>query len=302
MKHTQPHSRRDFQRQAKRPSVDGFVRSRPAADYERRSSGMLPGNESEYMISLGSQASRRGQTSSNQISFTETINLKITSVLSKISWNNLRLNQSLLAIIGISFMLLFVGLNLAKTGSPVTANKDGAQSLTNNGDTPYESLPYNQEGYVVAPDLAKRLTIQKLGVGARVVRLSVRENSEPKFPQNINDVGWYENSAKPGQDGAALLIGHIRGETKQGVFHDLTNLVPGDEFQIELGDGSIKHYYIVKMEAYERNNVDYSALTQTIMPGKPGLNLLTAVGAFESNAQVVQQLGVFAVEKSTSIN
>lgn len=302
MQHTRSHridaNRRDYKRQATRPSVDG-VSPRSSQGYERRSSGMLPGTDTEYMISLGSRASRRNDAPEPKQSFLENLQKKVNKLRWQVSWQNLRFNQSLLAIVGITSLLLFVGFSLTRLNSPITANQDTRQTLVGNGDTPHENVPYNQTGFAVAPDLPKQLTIQKLGISARVTRLSVRENSEPKYPQNIYDVGWYENSAKPGEAGAALLIGHINGAEKQGVFHDLTNLVPGDEFQIEMGDGTIKNFYIVKMEAYDRNNVDYQALLETGLEGKPGLNLLTAVGAFESNADVVQQLGVFAVEKTS---
>ncbi len=301
MQHTRPHNRRDFQKQAGvRPSVDGFTPRSAPIDYQRRSKEILPGNDTEYMISLGSRASRRNEQLNATPTIREFILKKIHKISQSINFQNLLNQSSLLAVIGITTLVLLVGFTITKSVNPVTADKDGQQMLQDNGDTPNDKLVYNQLGYSTAPDLPKTLTIRKLGVNSRVTRLSVRENSEPKFPGNIYDVGWYENSAKPGEEGASLLIGHVKGSEKSGVFHDLTSLVPGDEFQVELGDGTIKNYYIVKMEAYKRNSADIDSLTKSIMPGKPGLNLLTAVGAFESNSDVVQQLGVFAVEKITA--
>lgn len=298
MQHTRPHNRRDFQRpNAQRPSVDGFKRPGNASSYQRRADGILPATENEYMISLGSRASRREESVSVPDSFFVRAQRKIQSQFAQIK--PMSSPPSFIAIIALGVVVLFGGSFMFRSVSSVTANKDAELLLQDNGDTPHDKLPYNQPGYAVATDLPRFLNIRKLGISSRVVRLSVRESSEPKYPSNIYDVGWYENSAKPGEEGAALLIGHTNGSEKPGVFHDLTNLVPGDEFQLEMGDGSIKNFYIVKMHAYDRNNVDFNELTQSALPEKPGLNLLTAVGAFESNANVVQQLGVFAVEKTS---
>lgn len=301
MQHTRPHTRNDIGRQQQRPSVDGFIPRKPAeTTYQRRSTGILPSNDKEYMISLGSRASRRDELHLDKPSPLDSLKTIFKKLISRVNRKNYKFAHSFGVMVGVGLLVLFVGVIVVRTNNPVTANQDSQKALEDNGDTPHQNAPYNQLGYAVAPNLPKLLTIRKLGINSRVVRLSVRENSEPKYPTSIHDVGWYENSAKPGENGAALLVGHISGSEKAGVFKDLTKLVPGDEFQLELGDGTIKNYYIVKMEAYKRNAPDYASLMTSVVPGKPGLNLLTAVGAFESNAAVVQQLGVFAVEKVTS--
>src|SRR5688572_19056208 len=71
-------------RHVRRTSVDGFsAPKRPKVDspgYTRRSTGILPGNESEYMIALGTSASRRHEhvDSSQQTFWDKANNLKIS--------------------------------------------------------------------------------------------------------------------------------------------------------------------------------------------------------------------------------
>ncbi len=292
MQHTRPHNRQELQRRAlKRQFVDD-IRPRQPQQYQQRAKTMLPSNDHEYMLSLGARAAREAPAHTPlQYSTTEKLKEKFQPFL-----RSFTKKAALLPVIAL-LVVIATGLVITRGGDPLVANKSAEQALLDNGDTPHDKAPYNQLGYSVSPTMPKLLTIPKLGLTSRITRLSVRDNSEPKFPANIYDVGWYENSVKPGEDGAALLIGHIRGEEKPGVFADLTNLVPGDEFSVELGDGSKKHYYIVKMNAYQRNSVDYDELLTVVTPNKPGVNLLTAVGAFESNADVTQQLGIFAIEK-----
>lgn len=283
--------------------VDGFTPSRrlQRANYMRRSNEILPSNEAEYLAAMtGKTAPRMEQqpasTPPAQVrlaAYLGDLYRKLPKIPSGIS------RRHATGLLLLAFTLLSVlNLAMARDTPMVNADEDLRQVLQDNGDTPHSKQPYNQLNFQTAPDLPKLLTIQKIGLNVRVTRLSVRENSEPKSPSSIYDVGWYENSAKPGENGAALLIGHVRGYEKAGVFYDLTRLVPGDEFQLETGDGTIRNYQVMKMQTYPRGQVDFAELTQSAVSSRPGLNLLTAVGAFESNADVTQQLGVFAVEKT----
>lgn len=233
---------------------------------------------------------------------------KITNYIKKLQLAAGRKQVKMSHLTGVAGIVILLSVAVFTISSSrqsynVSADEDFRQLQQDNGDTPHSEAPYNKINFQTAPDLPKLLSIKKLGVKARVTRLSARENSEPKSPNNIHDVGWYENSAKPAEPGATVLIGHIRGVERAGVFVDLTRLVPGDEFQLELGDGSIKNYQVVKMQAYPRGQVDFSALSMPAIEGRSGLNLLTAVAAYESNAEVVQQLAVFAIDKEgTSAN
>lgn len=272
----------------RRVSVKGQVTSR------RHNTLLVPGSRGEYLDALAGKTPRRA---------VETAVLRPFSFLQKKSLKTLLSTASrqkqakflpsffiMLLVVGSIFLLVS-----QRRDAAVQADRNALTSLIDEGDTPSEKRPYNEVNYHVAPALPRTLKISKLGVDARVVRTTVRVNSEPAWPTNIYDAGWYENSAKPGEEGATLLIGHLSGSERNGVFFDLTSLVPGDTIELTTGNGAIHHYYIVKMEAYRRNQIDTSLLSQSAVPGRSGLNLLTAVGNFERNADVVQQLVVFAV-------
>ncbi len=284
-------------------------RRHPQAQYARRSSGILPGTEQEYMIALGNRASRREESPSTQVSssWQTKAKLQANKLTTKFKKLNLKLPKITqipkVAFIAIILIISLTVLVSNRRQASVTATRDLQEILEDNGDTPSSKQPYGQENYAVASDLPQNLIITKLGINARITRLTTRQNSEPKSPQNIYDVGWYENSAKPGETGASLLIGHVRGVEKQGVFYDLTRLVVGDTFQVRLGDGTIRHYYVAKMQTYDRNAVNFQELTQSAVASQPGLNLLSTMASYESNSSSTKQLAVFAVEKgSTSEN
>lgn len=100
--------------------------------------------------------------------------------------------------------------------------------------------------YKVAADLPRVITIEKLGVKARVLQMNVNSDGSMQSPINIFDAGWYTGSVKPGQPGASIIVGHASGTTLGGVFNKLETLNAGDTISVERGDGKILRYQVVK--------------------------------------------------------
>lgn len=132
--------------------------------------------------------------------------------------------------------------------------------------------------YTVAPNLPRYLRIPKLGVDARVMQVGVTASGALGTPSNVFDTAWYTGSAEPGQPGVTLIDGHVSSWTTQGVFYGLKTLVPGDTIEIERGDSSVYIYQVVKTQIYNANDVNMKAAMTPIVPGTPGLNLITCAG------------------------
>jgi LPXTG-site transpeptidase (sortase) family protein len=159
-----------------------------------------------------------------------------------------------------------------------------------------EDPPKNIGSYSVAPDLPKFLSIDKLDVKARVRKLGVGPNNVLKAPANIYDVGWYEGSAKPGENGTVVMDGHVSGPTKHGVFYSLGTLKEGDKVSVERGDGKVFTYSVTGSQVYDNDKVDMPRLMTTSVPGKPAMNLITCTGRFNVRTnQFEQRVVVFTV-------
>lgn len=169
------------------------------------------------------------------------------------------------------------------------ANDDGSRPAT----TPVEESAV--DGYVVAPNLPRVLTIDKLGVKARIMPLGVTASNKLKAPSNIYDVGWYSASSQPGQPGAMLMDGHVSSWTSDGVFKNLKNLIAGDTITVERGDGQKYQFRVVKSQAYEESATDMRAALQPVTEGKNGLNLITCYGRVKpGTSEFEQRLIVYA--------
>lgn len=152
--------------------------------------------------------------------------------------------------------------------------------------------------YQVAPESAKYLKIPRLEVNSRVTPVNIQANGTLGAPRNVKDAGWYEGSSKPGAVGAVLITGYVHGPSKQGVFYRLGNLKPGDTVEIERGDARTITYKVVSSENVDQNNLDMAKVQTSIEPGKPGLNLVTHTGRYDTRTNKYEQrLIVYAVQQ-----
>ncbi len=172
-----------------------------------------------------------------------------------------------------------------------------AQTANAVAAAPDEERPDNLAAYSVPAAQPRYIRIAEIGVEARVRRLGVDAKSQLLAPANIHDAGWYEDSAKPGDAGGAILIdGHVHGPSQPGVFYDLKKLQPGSLIQLERGDGKKLSFKVVKLQSYESGEVDMAAALTPAVPGKVGLNVITCDGKLKPGTTEYQKrLIVFAV-------
>ena len=139
--------------------------------------------------------------------------------------------------------------------------------------------------YKVAADLPRVITIEKLGVKARVLQMNVNSDGSMQSPINIFDAGWYTGSVKPGQPGASIIVGHASGTTLGGVFNKLETLNAGDTISVERGDGKILRYQVIKKQTVKLSDVDMNSFIRPADGVSEGLNLMTCAGEWIKNSQ-----------------
>lgn len=89
--------------------------------------------------------------------------------------------------------------------------------------------------------------------------------------------GWYRYGATPGEIGPAVLLGHVDGDGRKGIFHDLKNLAPGDEIDVGRVDGTTAVFRVNHVAEVPKSSFPTDAVyggTAT-----PQLRLITCGGA-----------------------
>jgi LPXTG-site transpeptidase (sortase) family protein len=90
---------------------------------------------------------------------------------------------------------------------------------------------------------------------------------------------WYTFSSKPGDPGPAVILGHVDGDRKPGIFYQLHTMKPGQRVIIERSDGTRLTYAVTKV--WKTDKDEFPA--DVVYGATPGseLRLITCGGAWE---------------------
>lgn len=135
--------------------------------------------------------------------------------------------------------------------------------------------------------------IPTIDVFADVVPVGTTPGGAMDAPTSFDDVGWWSPGAKPGENGRAVLAGHVDSPWGPAVFIRLDELEPGDE--IIVGDGLSELRYVVRGAAVYR--ADAAPVHDIFGPSaEQELVLITCGGVFDRpTASYVHRRVVFAV-------
>lgn len=172
------------------------------------------------------------------------------------------------------------------TKTQVEVDSDGG---TTSGIPDEEGNPPSVDYYRTAATYPRVLRIPKISVEARVLALNIAPTGALKAPANVFDTGWYKDSSRPGEAGAMVVDGHVSGPTKGGVFKNLSKLAKGDKVEVERGDGSKFTYTVQATKVFDADKLDMSSVMVPIVPGKPGLNIITCAGKFNKTTNTFEQ-------------
>jgi hypothetical protein len=138
-----------------------------------------------------------------------------------------------------------------------------------------------------------RLRIGAIGVDTAVERLGLNADNTIAVPKDANEVGWYTNGPAPGEQGPAVILGHLDSATGPAVFWRLSSLKAGSEVVVAREDGSTATFRVQRVasfpvDAFPSDQV-YGATTDA------ELRLITCGGQFSfAQRRYLSNVVVFA--------
>jgi len=171
----------------------------------------------------------------------------------------------------------------ANQDSAVTSSSpSGSTNAVVTSSTVSEAKPSTNTmaAYSVAPDKPKYITIPSLGIFARVIEVGVTKSGAVGTPSNCYDTAWFNQSAKPGKNGATLIDGHVLCPIHGAVFTQLKNIQDGAQIIITMGDDSTYTYTVRSTSIQSKDTINVNNLIKSIDPNKQGLNLVTCTGTY----------------------
>lgn len=107
-------------------------------------------------------------------------------------------------------------------------------------------------------------------------RLEVPDAAEPEIG------GWFARGVRPGDRGPAVIVAHVDGNGRPGLFSRLHELAPDAEIRVSRADGSMLIFRATRVAQYRK--LDFP--TESVWGDTPGaqLRLITCGGTFSERA------------------
>ncbi|MEH0109545.1 class F sortase [Tersicoccus sp. MR15.9] len=101
-----------------------------------------------------------------------------------------------------------------------------------------------------------RLDIPSIGVSTDLIDLGRQDDGSVAVPPGEagSPAGWYDGSPTPGQQGPAVILGHVNTTTiPEGVFFRLHEMKPGDQFSVTRADGRVAVFQVDRLQSVRKD-------------------------------------------------
>jgi hypothetical protein len=140
------------------------------------------------------------------------------------------------------------------------------------------------------PGVPTSFAIPSLAVDAPVEPVSANE-SGIEVPQ-VGRAGWFDAGPRPGEPGRAVLIGHLDGKTRPGVFQHVPELPNGARIVVRDDGGGVHRYAVVGKVQVEKSRFPASAVYGP--SERPVLVLITCGGTYVAGEGYSSNVIVYA--------
>ncbi len=123
----------------------------------------------------------------------------------------------------------------------------------------------------------KKIEIPALGIDTEVLEVGITAGGNMAVPKSFTKVGWYKYGSIPGNDGNAVIAGHVdNGLSLAGVFKHLNEIKIGDMVTISDENGSISTFQVTATSSIDYQSNDTNEIFSGT--GYPTLRLITCEG------------------------
>lgn len=148
---------------------------------------------------------------------------------------------------------------------------------------PAAAAPTNTPAYIASVPPAE-IRIPAINAKSTLVPVGLRPDKSMDVPSvhKPEQAAWFEPGPEPGQAGPAVIVGHVDGDGKPGVFHELAKLKDGDVIEVVREDGQE-----LRFEVFQVTNAPKDVFPVQAVFGyteKPELRLVTCGGSFDKAA------------------
>ncbi|MGW5740529.1 class F sortase [Amycolatopsis sp. NPDC003861] len=125
------------------------------------------------------------------------------------------------------------------------------------------------------------MAIPRIGAQSTLVPLGLNPDGTLEVPpvSRPMQAGWYALGPTPGENGPAVIVGHVDGNRQKGVFYRLRELVPGDPVLVARKDGTTLTFVVSRVDKVDKDEFPSDAVYGDTPD--PQLRLITCGGSFD---------------------
>jgi sortase (surface protein transpeptidase) len=140
---------------------------------------------------------------------------------------------------------------------------------------PVSPMAQSAPTHVRVPSISASSTLIPVGVDAH------NSIQVPPLTQPMQ-AAWYSHSPPPGSLGPAVVLGHVNGDGKPGVFADLDKVQPGQQIEVDRADGQTAVFTVTRVDTVAKDAFP----TQQVYGNTPDaeLRLITCGGTLDRAA------------------
>jgi len=95
------------------------------------------------------------------------------------------------------------------------------------------------------------MEIDKLGIASEVEPVGLAEDGRMDVPNGYWHVGWYDLGYKPGEEGSAVIAGHLDSPNGEAIFYRLGELRVGDVIEVQDDEGNWLEFEVRDKRIYK---------------------------------------------------
>ncbi|MGY4098749.1 class F sortase [Nocardia sp. R16R-3T] len=125
--------------------------------------------------------------------------------------------------------------------------------------------------------------IASINASGSLIAVGLNSDGSVQVPADFQQAGWYQQGPAPGEQGSAVILGHVDSYKGAGVFFDLKKVKPGDMIDVTRADGKTAHFKVTDVRMYLKTQFP----DQTVFGARGGatLQVVTCGGEFDQTAR-----------------
>jgi sortase (surface protein transpeptidase) len=127
------------------------------------------------------------------------------------------------------------------------------------------------------------VAIPRIDVQAELIGLDLDTDRRLEVPTDPQVPGWFVRGPRPGEDGAAIVAGHVDSRRGPAIFWRIPELEPGDEVIVHREDGSEVVFVVDRVGRWPKDEFPTDEVYRR--SAGPELRLITCGGIFDEEAR-----------------